>query len=33
MDGWLIGFYGWPTLVDYLMPNPVSTHLSNIYDL
>ena len=30
--GW-VGFYGTSTLVGYLMPNPVYTNISNIYDL
>ena len=27
---WLIGFYGISTIVDYLMPNPLYTYISNI---
>ena len=30
--GW-VGFYGISTIVDYLMPNPLYTYISNIYDL
>ena len=29
----LVGFYGISTLVGYFMPNPLYTHISNIYDL
>ena len=29
----LVCFYGISTIVGYLMPNPVYTNLSNIYDL
>ena len=29
----LVGFYGISTLVGYLMPNPLYTHVLNIYDL
>ena len=29
----LIGFYGISTIVGYLMPNPLYTYISNIYDL
>ena len=29
----LVGFYGISTIVDYLMPNPLYTYISNIYDL
>ena len=29
----LVGFYGISTIVGYLMPNPLSTHILNIYDL
>ena len=28
----LVGFYGISTIVGYLMPNPVYTYISNIYD-
>ena len=28
-----VGFYGISTIVDYLMPNPLYTYISNIYDL
>ena len=27
------GFYGISTIVGYLIPNPLYTHISNIYDL
>ena len=30
--GW-VGFYGISTIVGYLMPNPLYTYISNIYDL
>ena len=30
--GW-VGFYGISTIVGYLMPNPLDTYISNIYDL
>ena len=30
--GW-VGFYGIPTIVGYLMPNPPYTYILNIYDL
>ena len=30
--GW-VGFYGISTLVGYLMPNPLYTHILNIYNL
>ena len=35
VDGWfgLFWFYGISTIVGYLMPNPVYTYISNIYDL
>ena len=29
----LVGFYGISTLVGYLMSNPLSKYISNIYDL
>ena len=29
----LVGFYGISTIVGYLMPNPLYTYISNIYDL
>ena len=29
----LVGFYGMSTIVCYLMPNPLYTYISNIYDL
>ena len=29
----LVGFYGISTIVDYLMPDPLYTYISNIYDL
>ena len=29
----LVGFYGWSTLVSYLMPNPLYTYILNIYGL
>ena len=29
----LVGFYGISTIVGYLMPNPLDTHILNIYDL
>ena len=29
----LVGFYGISTIVGYLMPNPLYTDTSNIYDL
>ena len=29
----LVGFNGIPTIVGYLMPNPVYTYILNIYDL
>ena len=32
-DGWLVGFYGISTIVDYLMPNPLYAYILNIYDL
>ena len=28
-----VGFYGISIIVGYLMPNPVYTHIINIYDL
>ena len=28
----LVGFYGISTIIGYLMPNPLYTYLSNIYD-
>ena len=31
-DG-LVGFYGMPTFIGYLMPKTVSTYIFNIYDL
>ena len=30
---WLVVFYSTSILISYLMPNPVSTYLSNIYNL
>ena len=30
---WLDGFYGISTLIGYLVPNPVYTHIYNIYNL
>ena len=30
--GW-VGFYGISTIEGYLMPNPLYTYISNIYDL
>ena len=31
---WLIGWvYGIPTIVGYLMPNPLNTYILDIYDL
>ena len=30
---WLVVLYGRLTLVGYLMPNPIYTYISNIYDL
>ena len=29
----LVGFYGISTIVGYLIPNPLYTYISNIYDL
>ena len=29
----LVGFYGISTIGGYLMPNPLYTYISNIYDL
>ena len=29
----LVGFYGIPTIVGYLMPNPLYAYILNIYDL
>ena len=29
----LVGFYGISTIVGYLMPDPLYTYISNIYDL
>ena len=29
----MVGFYGITTIVDYLIPNPLYTYISNIYDL
>ena len=29
----LVEFYGISTIVDYLMPNPVYSYISNVYDL
>ena len=29
----LVGFYGISTIVGYLMPNPLYTYISNMYDL
>ena len=29
----LVGIYGISTIVGYLMPNPLYTYISNIYDL
>ena len=29
----LVGFYGISTIVGYLMPNPLYSYISNIYDL
>ena len=31
--GWLVEFYGISNIVDYLLPNPLYTHILNIYDL
>ncbi len=28
-----VGFYGTSTIVGYLIPNPLYTYISNIYDL
>ena len=37
MFGWFglvwFGFYGIPTIVGYLKPNPVYTYILDIYDL
>ena len=30
--GW-VGFYGVPTIVGHLIPNPVYSYISNIHDL
>ena len=30
---WLVGVYGIPNLIDYLMPNPVYAYISNAYYL
>ena len=30
--GW-VGFYGISTIIGYLMPYPIYTYISNIYDL
>ena len=30
---WLVGLHGISTRDGYLMPNPLETHISNIYDL
>ena len=29
----MVGFYGISTSVGYLIPNPLYTHISNMYDL
>ena len=29
----LVGFHGISTIVGYLIPNPLYTYISNIYDL
>ena len=29
----MVGFYGISTIVGYLMPNSIYTHILNIYDL
>ena len=29
----MVWFYGISTIVGYLMPNPLYTYISNIYDL
>ena len=29
----LVWFYGISLIIDYLMPNPIFTHILNIYDL
>ena len=29
----LVGFYGISTIIGYLMPNPLYTHILNIHDL
>ena len=31
LDGWLVGFYGISTFVDYLMPNPFLCKLSVLF--
>ena len=33
MVSWLVVFYGISTSVSHLMPNPVYTYISNIFDL
>ena len=29
----LVGFYGISTIIGYLMPNPIYTHILDIYEL